>query len=136
MAQVRREKVTNDFRAELSRLNGEIAAFQERRSELIEAEQRACEHPIIYEADYKKGVIMTHRPFRVCAHCGYAEEGWGTGYWGLRAYDQPVGRISREEGERMRLRFYAQEDIPKWARDKAVRKLQERRAAGIEPAYT
>ena len=50
--------------------------------------QNGCKHRAtsIREAkwvpsSYNDGMGL--RPFRVCIDCGYAEEGWGCGYWKL-----------------------------------------------------
>lgn len=66
----------------------------------LQEEIDKCVHPIshIVEGEYSPddyGWGSADPPFRVCTICGYAEEGWGCGYWKLapRIYDiKPISR--------------------------------------------
>lgn len=46
--------------------------------EFIHMLQNKCKHTDVVETS-----LGTHPPFRVCRECGYAEQGWGCGYWKL-----------------------------------------------------
>lgn len=74
------------------------------RAATIEA-QRTCPHPVesIFEIDYRSSVLGTTAPWRVCAECGFAEEGWGCGYKYLATPNsRRVPTIDRERGLELR----------------------------------
>lgn len=50
-------------------------------------------------------------PFRVCKPCGYAEEGWGTGYQKLNYDSNEILHVKREEAERYIRWFFSQEKL-------------------------
>ncbi|RKZ95081.1 MAG: hypothetical protein DRQ40_04490 [Gammaproteobacteria bacterium] len=62
--------------------------------------QKSCEHPDeeVVEGKYEPcSYANATPPFRVCKLCGYAEQGWGCGYWklGHGLYSIPI--VSRSE---------------------------------------
>jgi len=89
-------------------------------------EQDKCEHPeqVIVEGKAKPGDTWTigcgggtystwKPPFRVCRACGYAEEGWGSGYWKLGSTPR-VPEIERAEAKKLILgRALTQRDLYK-----------------------
>ena len=117
---------TLNFQERLQEYDTQIAGLREARAKLIDETQRSCPHDLIYEAPYRTyEVLGGYEPdFRVCAHCGYAEQGWGTGYWGLRNSSNPIGQLSREQAYKLVLKFYKQPDFPEWAVAKAHRELK------------
>jgi hypothetical protein len=75
---------------ELSRikeLEAELKKLTAQKEAAILALQNQCKHPKELSLDgdsvdsHFGGVLF--RPMRVCRLCGYAEEGWGAGYWKL-----------------------------------------------------
>ena len=52
--------------------------------------QMVCGHGDVVETEYRKEIVG--RPFRVCRDCGYAEEGWGSGYSFLDGNAEMVDR--------------------------------------------
>lgn len=78
-----------------------------RFKQLVRQLQEECPHPKedIIEGDMHRGstyggcgvhVSTSQPPFRVCRRCGYAEEGWGCGYWKITK-DYSVPTLPREE---------------------------------------
>lgn len=61
--------------------------YRKQADDLINQAIRVCKHPkkYIVEVEYKKYqyIDSCDAPYRVCTRCGYAEEGWGCGYWKL-----------------------------------------------------
>lgn len=84
------------FREDLAAIESEISAVVARKKALVQQAQAACPHPKhdVREGRYVGG-YCTRPPFRVCTHCGYAEQGWGAGYWKLPS-DYDVAELPRE----------------------------------------
>lgn len=70
-----------------------------RADALLQRFQKKCKHP-------KRNVVETRfeetsypcvasPPFRVCRECGYAEEGWGCGYWKLCPGEHDIPTVGR-----------------------------------------
>jgi len=81
------------------------AALERAKAKLlsvIEECQTSCKHSSVVEAPYEPASCYSSAsaPFRVCADCGFMEDGWGCGYDALDVTS--VKRISREEGYKMR----------------------------------
>jgi hypothetical protein len=94
---------TKTMLAEVDSLAEKITQLQERKKLLLRRAQGRCSHPItsIREAPYRKGILYTARPFRVCIECGLKEEGWGTGYHDLApSIYSGIASLSREEAEK------------------------------------
>ena len=81
-----------------------------------------CTHPVehIIEGNYipdnSWGGGHATPPFRVCTICGYAEEGWGCGYYklGPGVYDEKIIRtVKRREAEKFVTRRWSQEQMSK-----------------------
>jgi len=70
-------------------------AVETYRRTLIDT-QVSCRHSEIVEG----GHSATLRPFRVCTKCGYAEEGWGSGYSNLNNNYKDVKIMSRDEASK------------------------------------
>ena len=67
-------------------LQAEIDCLTRERNGTIEQLQAECDHPLaeVREIDYVPSKYgSTILPYRLCLRCGYAEEGWGCGYWRL-----------------------------------------------------
>ena len=106
-------------RQTIEQLDAQIDVLQNKRETVLLNMQAACKHPaddileVPYEQDSLGGSYHT-RPFRVCKLCGLAEQGWGCGYWKLKAFGEEIPRISREKARRdYVLKFYDQEDLSK-----------------------
>lgn len=89
------------LRYNLSVLDREIEALKKKRKDIIQEVTDKCDHPLesIVELPYEEvSLLNTRRPWLVCSKCGYAEEGWGTGYKKLRKaeHQNPV-KITHEE---------------------------------------
>lgn len=51
-------------------------------------------------------------PLRVCIDCGYAEEGWGCGYWKLSTsweLNDAIPKLTRDEAFKFVRRFWTQD---------------------------
>ena len=86
------------YNCEINRLESEIAAA----SIALLTLQKSCGHPehAQVEADYySDGTGFSLPPFAVCTLCGYNEQGWGAGYWRLRAMGKR--RVNRDVGRAM-----------------------------------
>ncbi len=76
-------------------------AYRKQADELIEQAIKRCKHPKKYVVEICEKSRVTEeydRPYRVCTRCGYAEEGWGCGYWKL-APNIAVRSVRRKEVE-------------------------------------
>ena len=92
--------------------------------------QLVCDHPLVLEAPYQPLDYGDSIPsFRVCARCGFAEEGWNCGHQILTRVDKEVDRktaLDHQCGpQHANHRFVRDGEI----RDK--RKLYERAVRGI-----
>lgn len=58
--------------------------------------QAECKHEDVVEHPDSHGKFIVSPPYRVCRTCGYAEEGWGCGYWKLAPRVFEVPHLSRE----------------------------------------
>jgi hypothetical protein len=77
-----------------------------------------CKHPVseILEGRYEPESTYAYaKPeFRVCKLCGYAEEGWGSGFWKLaRGIYDGIPQLSRDEAFKYVLKFHTQDDLYK-----------------------
>lgn len=70
--------------------------LNERIKKQIYYTQNGCKHRAtsIREAEYEPGDYIA--PFRVCIDCGYAEDGWGCGYWKLGKISSCI-QLKRDE---------------------------------------
>lgn len=87
-----------DFKASLASLSREIAGIEARKQALIKKTQSECPHPKedIREGRHTADPYM-RSPFRVCIRCGYAEQGWGAGYWRLTNDYSGIAEMSRDD---------------------------------------
>ncbi len=108
-------------REALAKLDFKIQALKDLREAKLLIMQETCQHPTdeLLEVAYEPSMFFDARPpFRVCKLCGYAEEGWGCGYWKLNAPREEIAQISREKARRdYVLKFYYQEEITKRRRN-------------------
>lgn len=123
---------TNNYMEEVDKINSEIDYLKSERDYLVERLQDECEHPIkeVREVDYKSSNYGSSlRPFRVCLRCGYAEEGWGCGYWRLhRSEYGPVGggiirNMDRDQAWKHVRTYLTQEKLNKKRFDVAVARI-------------
>lgn len=97
------------------RLEKQIAEASGNLKSLIEEYQSKCTHKLVIEAPYKEETYVTYAApdFRVCKECGYAEEGWGCGYWKL-SNPEFVGCMPRDEARNyVKGKFWTQEEMSK-----------------------
>lgn len=77
----------------------DIQELRKQRDETIIRLQEECPHPVnaLREAEYSPEThfVYASPPFRVCTECGYAEDGWGCGYWKL-ASNEEIPQMSRD----------------------------------------
>lgn len=72
---------------EIETADEEVRLATERRKQTIDRIQAVCSHPaeaIVECESYGDYIVIP--PRRCCLLCGYAEEGWGCGYWKLGAW--------------------------------------------------
>lgn len=70
-------------------LEARIAILVAERDALQIEFMATCPHNTIIEGSFRDCIHgSADPPFRVCVTCGYAEEGWGAGYWRLTAGPQ------------------------------------------------
>lgn len=72
----------------------------------IQELQSLCTHPLesVVEGEYESdplGGCWHSAPFRVCRACGYAEQGWGAGFWKLSNNYSGVPMLQREEARKL-----------------------------------
>lgn len=71
----------------IKKLIKQAEAFEKASESLFKKALKKCRHPRAYvlEGEYEPAGTFgsADAPFRVCTLCGYAEEGWGCGYWKL-----------------------------------------------------
>lgn len=101
-------------RADIELLDREIALLKQDREETLTMMQEKCKHPVEewFEIPYKPCDYGHSSPeLRVCKLCGYAEEGWGCGFWKLDGYFE-VPKISRNRAHKdYILKLYSQSDL-------------------------
>lgn len=118
---------------EIRRIEQRETAQEKRKASLIAKVQRLCRHPVsmLIEAPYSSSEFSSERPFRVCRRCGYAEEGWGAGYWRLgRGVYSGVPELSRNEAQRLVRTFVSQDDMELYGRYGRARANQARKDRG------
>lgn len=95
-------------------LDKQIKALENKRHKAIEKLQTRCKHPVkqIVEAEYEHSsdYFGAQSPFRICMLCGYAEEGWGCGYWKLDTREEVLW-ISRKKAWDYVLKLYTQNEL-------------------------
>lgn len=69
---------------EIIRANKKLESARLRRAEVITRVQSECPHERVVEGKSYLGTFITQPPFAIYEDCGYAEEGWGSGYKKLR----------------------------------------------------
>lgn len=89
------KKLITNLKEESAQLNAKIDKLNDKL-------MTKCPHPIesLREGEYEKAGNWGSAtpPMRVCTDCGYAEEGWGCGYWKLDTdYNVAVPKLSRDE---------------------------------------
>lgn len=103
-----------DHRQALDDLSGHQSTLTQLKQDLIADMQSSCEHPHneVVEGKCRPGnhLRLTLPPFRVCRRCGYAEEGWGCGYW-LMTYPEAVPEMDRESAKKLVRRIVTQSDM-------------------------
>ena len=106
------EKVREILR-EVWDLEGIILKAQADLKGRVKRMQELCTHPreFLVDAKYESGEFSTQRPFRVCRECGYAEEGWGSGYWKLHPnLRDEIPELSRQIAYKLVRTFVDQEE--------------------------
>ena len=103
-------------RTNIELLDREIAALKRDREETLLIMQEECDHPVEewLETPHKPQGYITYAsgPIRVCKLCGYAEEGWGCGFWKLEDYDLDIPQIKRDTAhQNFILKLYTQRDL-------------------------
>lgn len=103
-------------RADLALLDKEIALLKQDREKTLTMMQAACKHPVDewLETPYYSGGPYGYSSgeLRVCKLCGYAEEGWGCGFWKLKGYGLDIPVISRDAARKKYiLKLYSQRDL-------------------------
>ena len=79
------------------------------RDALQEQIMVCCPHEKVVEGDYVPRDYSDSSPcFRVCTVCGYAEEGWGAGYWKLQ---HSSANVTADTARRYVRKFVRQEDM-------------------------
>ena len=68
----------NEFREQVEKMDKNIEKLKKDRDKFIKDFQAKCKHPPLMIRETPQTP-----PFRVCMECGYAEQGWGCGYWKL-----------------------------------------------------
>ena len=86
-------------------LDQEIKDKTAERDRLIKEHTDSCLHLEVYIVEGRYTDYA--RPFRVCRMCGYAEEGWGSGYWKLKTKDE-VPELGRDAAWKFVRRFLDQ----------------------------
>ena len=103
------------FRQRLAAMDEKVKAIQDKREQLIRDAMLNCKHPIeeVIEGDYESTMFSTWAPFRVCKICGYAEEGWGSGYTRLHGnvYSHDIlCEVKRRYAEKFVIKKFSQND--------------------------
>lgn len=104
------------YRQKLSNLQDQIRQLQSEANALIDEMINECPHPIdkiVEAAEIPEGnTLESGDPFRVCSVCGYAEDGWGVGFYKLgkgigsdycwpRKRDNTIEIVNRQEAENL-----------------------------------
>ena len=107
-------------REEVIQLIAELGDVQKQRDTLnvtIKAMElqlfRECPHPDneVVEGRFKdNGWLGCTRPFRVCRLCGYAEEGWGMGYWKLAKPGTTIPSLPYDDARKYVRRQFSQDE--------------------------
>lgn len=92
-----------------------ISKLKSKREQLILDIQDKCNHPVdsILEMPYKPSTHFFHATpnARVCCQCGYAEEGWGCGFWKLNTATK-VPEVDRSHAMQFYvLKMYSQKEL-------------------------
>jgi hypothetical protein len=107
----------NKYREWSSKIQTKIRRYETATEELktvIANEQLKCNHEFCYQTPFRSSeFVVSFNPIRVCAHCGYEEEGsiWsGDGIWSRHDYSPSVlensaiiQNLSRDEFYKHRL---------------------------------
>lgn len=87
---------------------------------------KTCKHPKdqVVEGDVLRFTYIgsIHPPFRVCKQCGYAETGWGCGYYKLNWPRSKILTIQRDVAERFVRRKVSQDEMWKMKHKKLRKK--------------
>jgi len=107
--------------ARIRELEAKLKELASQKEAAVLALQERCKHPRELAID---GVSvpshfggMLFRPFRVCRLCGYAEEGWGAGYWklskepGSPATNSTIPELSHDEAWKHVRTFVTQDQM-------------------------
>ena len=87
-----------DLREKIGQMTENIEKMKRERDLTISEHQENCPHdPVnLREAPSDNLRYSSDRPpFRVCISCGRAEDGWGSGYYKLKAPNEEVAQLSR-----------------------------------------
>lgn len=113
----------NKYREWSSKIKTKIRKYEAATAELkalIVDEQLKCKHEFCYQTPFRSSQFVgAFNPIRVCAHCGYEEEGsiWsGDSLWSRHDYSQSVLEHSAVIKELPRDEFYKQR-LPVHVRD-------------------
>lgn len=99
----------------IEELDKQIEALKIKRTKQLQKTHTTCKHPLdqVIEGKYEDlGWLGVHRPIRVCKACGYAEEGWGSGYWKL-PNNYSIPQLDRDEAWKYVKKFHSQKDMYK-----------------------
>lgn len=105
---------------EIRKLEEEIDKLKSRKETMVKLMQDNCKHPEESLLESKSipssfgGTLF--RPLRVCRLCGYAEEGWGAGYWKISNTYSELPVVSREVAWRFVRKFVSQEEMMRLGR--------------------
>ena len=94
---------------ELARIEGQMDRLEKRYIMLTARLIKHCKHPAHKVVEGRHTEM--HRPFRVCQDCGYAEEGWGAGYWKLPRSHVIVAEVPRSVALKFVSEFVSQESM-------------------------
>jgi hypothetical protein len=104
------------FRDKLAEIDSQIVSLKKKRKALISHRHKSCKHPIsqIIQGKWRDNEWLHPDPeFRVCKICGYAEEGWGCGFWNLAPNNYNIPEVSREEARKHVLVFLTRHQMNK-----------------------
>jgi len=107
------QKWIDECIAEINNLRHEVSNCESRIADRTKELQSRCQHRVneVVEGDYKAYDYSTDPPFRVCTVCGYAEQGWGCGYWKLNYGSREIPTIPRSEAQKYIRKFFTQDQM-------------------------
>ncbi len=89
-------------------LDAQRDALKAKKEKIIQTYQDKCPHPLLQIVENRWG----SPEFRVCRRCGYAEDGYGCGYWKLAPNEYgSIPGLDDSEARKFVLRKLNQEQI-------------------------